>query len=97
MLADWKKVIHSSLERKEESVQEFAVVAFGAIAASCGFDQEEMDFALSKIDVRNPNYYGRRGYALALGTLDYSNHVDWLSSAIQQLCKASQVQVKCSV
>lgn len=89
---DWKNVVHSSLERKEESVQEFAVVAFGAIAESYGFDQEEIDLVLGKVDIQNSNYYGRRGYALALGTLDFSNHHDWLKLAIHQLCKASQVQ-----
>ncbi|KAI9485376.1 MAG: armadillo-type protein [Benjaminiella poitrasii] len=91
-LSDWKKVIHSSLERKEESVQEFAVISFGAIAEAYGVDKKEVDYAISKIDTQNSNHYSRRGYALALGTLDYSEHKDWLHTVIIQLCKASQIQ-----
>jgi hypothetical protein len=92
-LDDWKKMIHSSLERKEESVHQAAVLAFGAVAATYGLNQTEMDLLLQKIEVQNP--YGRRGYSLAVGTINYTGHLDWLHSVIIKLCQASQVQVNC--
>ncbi|KAI7897840.1 armadillo-type protein [Cokeromyces recurvatus] len=92
VLSDWKRVIHSSLERKEESVQAYAVLAFGAVAEAYGITEEEVDEAISKIDTANPNYYSRRGYTLALGTIDYNKYKSWLHKVVIQLCKASQVQ-----
>lgn len=90
----WKQVIQSSLERKEENVQEYAVLAFGAIAKSYGLQKSEVDIALKKTDIHNnPMMYGRRGYALALGTIDYSTHQEWLHDVLIQLCKASLYQV----
>ncbi|KAI8970360.1 armadillo-type protein [Mycotypha africana] len=92
VLVDWKNVIYTSLQRKEETVQAFAVVAFGAVAEANGFSQEELDIALQKVNVINSNYYERRGYALALGTLDYSKQPDNLHKVCQQLCQGSQAQ-----
>ncbi|OBZ90614.1 Tubulin-specific chaperone D [Choanephora cucurbitarum] len=91
-LLNWKKVIHTSLERKEESVQEFAVLAFGSVAKAFGFKKEELDMALKKVDSQNINYYSRRGYALALGTIDYCAYPEGLHRVILQLCKGSQYQ-----
>lgn len=91
-LDDWKKMTHSSLERKEETVYQAAVLAFGAVASTYGLNQTEMDLLLEKIKVQNP--YGRLGYSLAVGTIDYSNRLDWLHSVIIALCQASQIQVK---
>jgi hypothetical protein len=92
-LKDWKKLVHTSLERKEESVQAFAVLAFGSTAHSYGLQNEEIEQALKNIDTQHPNYYSRRGYGLALGTIDYHQHLDWLHKVITQLCKSSQIQV----
>jgi hypothetical protein len=93
-LADWKQVLQTSLERKEENVQEYAVLAFGAVAKTYGLEKEEVDLALKKIEIHyNPQKYGRRGYALALGTIDYTKHTEWLHDVLIQLCKASQYQV----
>ncbi|CAO0797055.1 unnamed protein product [Mucor circinelloides] len=91
-LQDWKKLVHTSLERKEESVQGFAVLAFGAIAHSYGLQNEEIEQALKKVDIQHANYYSRRGYGLALGTIDYRQHLDWVHKVVTQLCKSSQVQ-----
>ncbi|KAG2190201.1 hypothetical protein INT46_006400 [Mucor plumbeus] len=91
-LKDWKKLVHTSLERKEESVQAFAVLAFGSTAHSYGLQNEEIEQALKNIDTQHPNYYSRRGYGLALGTIDYHQHLDWLHKVITQLCKSSQIQ-----
>ncbi|KAI8360820.1 armadillo-type protein [Blakeslea trispora] len=88
----WKKVIHTSLERKEESVQEFAVLAFGSVTEAYGFKKEELEMALKKIDSQNINYYSRRGYALALGTIDYRVYPEGLHNVVLQLCKGSQYQ-----
>lgn len=91
--ADWKKIVQTSLERKEENVQDYAVAAFGAMAKSYGLRRDEIDMALKKIEVfNNPMMYGRRGYALALGTIDYSKHADWLHDVLVQLCQASLYQ-----
>ncbi|PHZ15957.1 ARM repeat-containing protein [Rhizopus microsporus ATCC 52813] len=91
-LPDVKKIIWSSLERKEENVQEFAVVAFGAVAKAFGIQGQEIEEALIKIEMTNPMYYARRGFTLALGTLDYEQYHEWLHDVLMQLCKASQVQ-----
>lgn len=92
-LPDVKKIIWSSLERKEENVQEFAVAAFGAVAKAFGIQRQEIEEGLIKIEVTNPMYYARRGFTLALGTLDYEQYHEWLHDVLIQLCKASQVQV----
>lgn len=92
-LQDWKKLVHTSLERKEESVQGFAVLAFGALAQSYGLGNQEIEQALKNVDTQHANYYSRRGYGLALGTIDYRQHVDWAHRVVTQLCKSSQVQV----
>ncbi|KAL9537255.1 hypothetical protein MBANPS3_011942 [Mucor bainieri] len=92
-LQAWKKVVHTSLERKEESVQGFAVLAFGALAKTYGLDSAEIEQALKNVDTQHANYYSRRGYGLALGTIDYHQHVDWVHQVVTQLCKSSQVQV----
>ncbi|KAI8636410.1 tubulin folding cofactor D C terminal-domain-containing protein [Parasitella parasitica] len=91
-LEDWKKVVHTSLERKEESVQGFAVLAFGSIASTYGLTAEEIEQALKNVDVLHANYYSRRGYGLALGKIDYHQHSGWLHKVIMQLCSSSQVQ-----
>ncbi|KAG2210327.1 hypothetical protein INT47_003312 [Mucor saturninus] len=92
-LAGWKQIIHTSLERKEENVQEYAVLSFGAVAKNFGISSSEIDQALEKIEVRNPMLHARRGYTLALGTLDYMKHSSSLHAVLTQLCKASQFQV----
>ncbi|GAN10993.1 tubulin-specific chaperone D-like [Mucor ambiguus] len=91
-LQDWKKLVHTSLERKEESVQGFAVLSFGALAQTYGLDNAEIEQALKNVDTQHANYYSRRGYGLALGTIDYRQHVDWVHQVVTQLCKSSQVQ-----
>lgn len=91
---DWKKVVQTSLERKEENVQDYAVSAFGAMAKSYGLNKDEIDIVLKKIEVfNNPMKYGRRGYALALGTIDYSKYADWLHEVLLRLCEATLYQV----
>lgn len=91
--AAWKHLIHTSLERKEENVQQYAVLSFGAVAKTYGLTRDELDEALKKIDVNNIMIHGRRSYGLALGTIDYCKYPDWVHDVIVQLCKASQYQV----
>ncbi|KAI9279579.1 tubulin folding cofactor D C terminal-domain-containing protein [Sporodiniella umbellata] len=74
-MTSYKKLVWSSLERKEENVQEVAVISFGAIAAAYGIEKQEIYEAMEKINVSNPMFYGRRSFALALGTLDYASQV----------------------
>ncbi|KAG2226582.1 hypothetical protein INT45_005068 [Circinella minor] len=89
----WKNLVHSSLERKEENVQEFAVAAFGAIASSYGISKEEVYTCLDKI-ASTRLVYGRRGYALALGKVSYliDDRRAWLPDVTRHLCSAAQVQ-----
>ncbi|KAI9499220.1 tubulin folding cofactor D C terminal-domain-containing protein [Zychaea mexicana] len=92
-LDTWKNMVHSSLERKEENVQEFAVAAFGAIAATYGISKEETYTCLDKIASARL-VYGRRGYALALGKVSYlvDDRRAWLPDVLRHLCSAAQVQ-----
>ncbi|KAI8140356.1 tubulin folding cofactor D C terminal-domain-containing protein [Fennellomyces sp. T-0311] len=89
----WKNVVHSSLERKEENVQEFAVAAFGAIAATYGISRDELYVCLDKI-APTRLMYARRGYALALGKVNYlvDDRIPWLPDVVRHLCSAAQVQ-----
>ncbi|KAG0166735.1 hypothetical protein DFQ28_006283 [Apophysomyces sp. BC1034] len=89
-LVSWKLVISSSLERKEENVQEFAVAAFGAVAETYGITKDEVYVSIDKISSARM-VYGRRGHALALGTLTYSEN-DWLHDTLHALCSATQIQ-----
>lgn len=96
-LATWKDVVDSSLERKEENVRDHAVAAYGALAATYGIEESEVKSCLEKIGTSR-HLYGRRGYAIALGTLNYSipERRSWLPDVLRQLCMASRVQV-CSL
>ena len=93
-LDHWRKLIYTSLERKEETVQQFAVEAFGAFSATYGVDQQAIDTCLDKIR-SSRMIYGRRGYALAVGKLSYiqQERYGWLSQVLWALCSAAQVQV----
>ncbi|KAI8340643.1 tubulin folding cofactor D C terminal-domain-containing protein [Chlamydoabsidia padenii] len=93
-ITSWKQVIQTSLERKEENVQEYAVGAFGAISLTYGVARSEVDVYLKKIETTHM-MYGRRGYALALGTLDYNmeERYTWLQDVVHKLGLASQIQV----
>lgn len=94
ILDHWRKLVYSSLERKEESVQQFAVEAFSTFSATYGVDQQAIDVCLDKIR-SSRMIYGRRGYALAVGKLSYiqQERHQWLSQVLWSLCSAAQVQV----
>ncbi|KAI9310691.1 armadillo-type protein [Dichotomocladium elegans] len=90
----WRTLVHTSLERKEENVQQFAVGAFEAMASSYGIDKETVYMALDKI-ASTRMLYGRRGYALALGTVVYTEPEErrfWLRDVLRHLCSGAQVQ-----
>lgn len=93
-LEHWRKLVYTSLERKEESVQQFAVEAFSAFSATYGVDQQAIDICLDKIR-SSRMIYGRRGYALAVGKLSYiqQDRHGWLLQVLWSLCSAAQVQV----
>ena len=90
----WKNVVHTSLERKEENVREFAVAAFGAITATYSISKEELYTYLDKIGPTRLKS-GRCAYALALGKVNYliEDRVLWLPDVVRNLCSAAQVQV----
>lgn len=86
--------MYSSLERKEENVQEYAVAAFRAISATYGISEQEKTICLDKIATAG-QMYGRRGYALALGTVSYrSEKKVWLPEIIDKMCAATRVQAR---
>ncbi|CAO3632731.1 unnamed protein product [Cunninghamella blakesleeana] len=93
ILNHWKQVVQSSLERKEENVQEDAVRAFGALSKTYDISLAEFETSLKKIE-SSSMMYGRRGYALALGVLDYNRNdrFIWLQKSIHQLGRASAIQ-----
>ncbi|KAI8380956.1 tubulin folding cofactor D C terminal-domain-containing protein [Radiomyces spectabilis] len=91
-LMAWKTLVHTSLERKEENVQQHAVYAFGALYATYPLSKEELDDCINKI-ASTRFLYGRRGYALALGTLSFhavERHA-WLHNVIMALCCATRM------
>ncbi|RUP45119.1 armadillo-type protein [Jimgerdemannia flammicorona] len=79
-LASWKAVIHTSLGRKEENVQEHAVRAFGAIARRYGVSGDELRQCVTIVlPSRNVSKFMRRGYALALGVVEYNKMMECAS------------------
>ncbi|KAG2186104.1 hypothetical protein INT43_002542 [Umbelopsis isabellina] len=89
-----KQLIASSLKRKEESVQQFAVSAFGTMARYNGFDADTVkDCHLEVISSRH--LYGRRGYALALGAIPFNLPVNYtyLPDVLSALCSTMTIKV----
>lgn len=94
-LASWKTVIHTSLERREENVQEHAVGSFGAITRQYGVSGDEVRQCVAIIEPsRNVSKFTRRGYALALGTIDYKTIPEWLDYVVEGLSRAAAVNVR---
>ncbi|KAI8059095.1 tubulin folding cofactor D C terminal-domain-containing protein [Gongronella butleri] len=95
VLASWKQVVLSSLERKEEQVQQCAVDAYAALTQAYGMTRAELDAHLKKIDI-SLMIYARRGYALTLGTIDYNtpDRYAWLHDVVYKLGLASKVQAE---
>ncbi|ORX57643.1 ARM repeat-containing protein [Hesseltinella vesiculosa] len=93
VLESWKQVVQSSLERKEENVQRCAVDAFASVTQSYGINATEFGMYLKMVEVSHM-MYSRRGYALALGTINYNqtNRHPWLHDVIHSLGLASKVQ-----
>ncbi|KAL0073909.1 armadillo-type protein [Phycomyces blakesleeanus] len=93
ILESWKSMVLSSLRRKEENVQEYAVAAFGAMLGQYGITQQDMDMFLESILVDSV-MYARRGFALALGTIKYDTEqrLVWLHVVIEKLCFATRKQ-----
>lgn len=66
----WDQLISTSLKRKEENVQQSAVIAFGALARYKGIDEQTVKECIDQT-VATRHLYGRRGYALALGAIPF--------------------------
>ncbi|KAI9025982.1 tubulin folding cofactor D C terminal-domain-containing protein [Phycomyces nitens] len=92
-LVSWKSMILSSLKRKEENVQEYAVAGFGAMFQQYGITQKDIDMFLESILITSV-IHARRGFALALGTIEYNTdqRLVWLHTVIEQLCLATRKQ-----
>ncbi|RUS22812.1 hypothetical protein BC937DRAFT_86672 [Endogone sp. FLAS-F59071] len=91
-LTSWKAVIHTSLERREENVQEHAVGSFGAITRQYGVSGDEIRQCVATVEPsRNVSKFTRRGYALALGTVDYKAIPEWLDFVVEGLSRAAAV------
>lgn len=89
-----KEVIASSLKRKEESVQQFAVSAFGTMARYDGFDSDTVNDCIQQV-ISSRHLYGRRGYALALGAIPFNLPLNYtyLPDVLSALCSTMTIKV----
>lgn len=94
VITSWKATTYSTLERIEEPLQKLASETFRALFAQHGHLLEaEFDVCLAKASsTAMVNRLGQRGFALALGEIDYRNpaYQGWISRAIEVLAKIVQ-------
>ncbi|KAK9767248.1 hypothetical protein K7432_003080 [Basidiobolus ranarum] len=83
ILLQWRSIVYTSLERKEEWLQEEAVNASKSLVASYGLTASDLEMMIAKIEP-TANALGRRGYSLALGSFDYIKMKD----NVEQVCGA---------
>ncbi|KAF9171818.1 hypothetical protein BGX21_001107 [Mortierella sp. AD011] len=88
VLDSWKAIINSTLERIEEPLQKLASETFKALVAQYGISESEFEKCLSRV-ANGAERLGQRGFALALGEIDYRDerHTQWISTAVQTLSK----------
>ena len=70
VLESWKGIIYTTLERVEESLQKLASGTFRALIGQYGITETEFEQCLARIRP-GAEYLGQRGFALALGEIDY--------------------------
>ncbi|KAF9902183.1 hypothetical protein EC991_005196 [Linnemannia zychae] len=72
VLESWKGIIYTTLERVEEPLQKLASETFRALIGQYGITETEFEQCLTRIRP-GAEYLGQRGFALALGEIDYKN------------------------
>lgn len=70
VLESWKGIIYTTLERVEEPLQKLASETFRALIGQYGITETEFEGCLARIRP-GAEYLGKRGFALALGEIDY--------------------------
>jgi len=86
VLDSWKCIIYTTLERVEEPLQKLASETFRALIGQYGITETEMEQCLARIRP-GAEYLGQRGFALALGEIDYrdARYSAWATRVIEAL------------
>jgi len=88
VLASWKAIIESTLERVEEPLQKLASETFKALVAQYGISGTEIERCIKKVS-SGAERVGQRGFALALGEIDFRvpQNSPWASKVVAALVK----------
>ncbi|GJJ74654.1 tubulin-specific chaperone D [Entomortierella parvispora] len=88
VLASWKAIIESTLERIEEPLQKLASETFKALVAQYGISGSEIEHCIQKVSP-GAERFGQRGFALALGEIDFRvpQNSPWVSKVVAALVK----------
>ncbi|KAG0043760.1 hypothetical protein BGZ83_011058, partial [Gryganskiella cystojenkinii] len=88
VLKSWKAIVDSTLDRIEEPLQKLASETFKALVAQYGISEAEITHAMSKV-APGAERFGQRGYALALGEIDYKVPLNakWIGMVVEALAK----------
>ncbi|KAG0005138.1 hypothetical protein BGZ65_011884 [Modicella reniformis] len=91
VVESWKTIVYSTLERAEESLQKLASETFRALFAQHGHLLEvEFEICVTRVTSTSAaDRQGQRGFALALGEIDYRNprYQGWTTKVIGALSK----------
>ncbi|KAF9191021.1 hypothetical protein BGZ51_007854 [Haplosporangium sp. Z 767] len=92
-LKSWHAIVYTTLERIEEPLQKLASETCGAIDAQYGVTEASFEYYLSRV-APGAERYGRRGFALALGEIDYkvAANAPWLTKVVAALAKNADHQ-----
>ncbi|KAG0313904.1 hypothetical protein BGZ97_009783 [Linnemannia gamsii] len=72
VLESWKGIIYTTLDRVEEPLQKLGSQTFRALIGQYGITETEFQQCLARIRP-GAEYLGQRGFALALGEIDYKD------------------------
>jgi hypothetical protein len=88
VFASWKAIIESTLDRVEEPLQKLASETFRALVAQYGISGTEIEHCIKKTSP-GAERLGQRGFALALGEIDYRvpENAPWISNVVDALAK----------
>ncbi|KAF9275663.1 hypothetical protein BGZ68_010600 [Mortierella alpina] len=86
VLASWKAIINTTLERAEEPLQKLASETFRAMVAQYGISVTEFESCLARL-ANGADKFTQSGFASALGEIDYrpAHYAAWVSKAVTAL------------
>ncbi|KAF9953260.1 hypothetical protein BGZ70_000310 [Mortierella alpina] len=86
ILASWKTIINTTLERTEEPLQKLASETFRAMVAQYGISETEFEDCLARL-ANGADKFTQSGFASALGEIDYrpAHYAAWVSRAVTAL------------